>query len=276
MRSIRARVDRRGDRPGRGGERGGPHRPRLVAALAPPVALLLADRRLRPAQGAGRGARRRVPAGRARRGVGATLRRDGREGTCHRLRPRRLVDRSRAPARGLGRDRDRRERGRALAPRRGLAGDVHRRARHGRRPSPRRRIEDADAVVVATDGDNTNIIIGQVAQNGSTSAASSCACSIRRARSSTPSVASTPSARRARDRPAHGRRAHVRDPDRRGGEQLGAPPGDSQGTSGGCTKGRDAGVLSRPDSFGCRGSLRRFPRSLFARQPCVPTSRAAH
>jgi trk system potassium uptake protein TrkA len=26
-------------------------------------------------------------------------------------------------------------------------------------------IEDADAVVVATDGDNTNLVIGQVAQN---------------------------------------------------------------------------------------------------------------
>ena len=39
-----------------------PDRPRLVAALAAPVALLLADGRLRAAQGAVRGAHRRVPA----------------------------------------------------------------------------------------------------------------------------------------------------------------------------------------------------------------------
>ena len=45
-------------------ERGGPDRPRLRAALASPVALLLADRRLRPAQVAGRGPDRRLPAGR--------------------------------------------------------------------------------------------------------------------------------------------------------------------------------------------------------------------
>ena len=62
-------VDRRGDRAGGRGDRRRPDRPRLLAALAPPVALLLADRRLRPAQGARRGARRRLPPGRARRGV---------------------------------------------------------------------------------------------------------------------------------------------------------------------------------------------------------------
>ena len=45
-------------------ERGGPDRARLRSALAPAVALLLADRRIRAAQGALRGARRRLPGGR--------------------------------------------------------------------------------------------------------------------------------------------------------------------------------------------------------------------
>ena len=49
-RTVRSRGDRRGDRRGGRGERGGPDRARLRAALAPAVALLLADRRLRPAQ----------------------------------------------------------------------------------------------------------------------------------------------------------------------------------------------------------------------------------
>ena len=43
----------------------------------------------------------------------------------------------------------------------------------------------ADAVVVATNGDNTNLVIGQVVRSGTTSARSSSACSTRRARSST-------------------------------------------------------------------------------------------
>ena len=45
-------------------ERRRPDRARLVAALAAPVALLLADRRLRAEESAVRGARRRVSAGR--------------------------------------------------------------------------------------------------------------------------------------------------------------------------------------------------------------------
>ena len=50
-----------------------PDRPRLRAALAAAVALLLADRRLRAPQGAVRGADRRVPAVRARRGARGDL-----------------------------------------------------------------------------------------------------------------------------------------------------------------------------------------------------------
>ena len=46
-----------------------PDRARLGAALAPAVALLLADRRVRAAQGAVRGADRRLPAGRAGGGL---------------------------------------------------------------------------------------------------------------------------------------------------------------------------------------------------------------
>ena len=39
-------------------------------------------------------------------------------------------------------------------------------------------IEEADAVVVTTDGDNTNLVIAQAAQKHSRSRPSSCACSI--------------------------------------------------------------------------------------------------
>ena len=48
-----------------------PDRARLLASLAPAVALLLADGRLRAPPGAVRGAHRRVPAAGARRGAGA-------------------------------------------------------------------------------------------------------------------------------------------------------------------------------------------------------------
>ena len=46
-------------------------------------------------------------------------------------------------------------------------------------------VGDADAAVVATNGDNTNIVIGQVLQQRYGSTRSSCACSTRPARSST-------------------------------------------------------------------------------------------
>ncbi len=52
--------DRRGDRPGGGGARHRPDRARLVATLAAAVALLLAHGRVRPPQGALRGAHRRL------------------------------------------------------------------------------------------------------------------------------------------------------------------------------------------------------------------------
>ena len=68
---------RAGDRPGdhRAGARGRrrPDRARLGAALAAAVAVLLADGRLRPPQGALRGADRRVPAVGDGRGVGGDL-----------------------------------------------------------------------------------------------------------------------------------------------------------------------------------------------------------
>jgi len=51
-------------------------------------------------------------------------------------------------------------------------------------------IEDADAVVVSTDGDNTNLVIGQVARSGSASTARSSGSSTRRARTSIASEAS--------------------------------------------------------------------------------------
>ena len=65
-------VDRRGDRPGGGAQRHRPDRPRLVRPLAAPVPVLLADGRLRPPARPGRGADRRVPAGRARGGLRMT------------------------------------------------------------------------------------------------------------------------------------------------------------------------------------------------------------
>ena len=57
-------LDRRGDRRRGEAPRRRPDRPRLGAALAPPVALLLAHGRVRAAQGPVRGARGRVPRGR--------------------------------------------------------------------------------------------------------------------------------------------------------------------------------------------------------------------
>ena len=99
-----------------------PDRARLGAPLAAAVALLLADRRLRAAQGAVRGPDRRLPADGPRRGAGSDLARGVRwrshEGNRDRLRARRLG--RRAPAAGvrLGRHGARRERGRPRAARR--------------------------------------------------------------------------------------------------------------------------------------------------------------
>ena len=64
----------------------------------------------------------------------------------------------------LGRDRDRRERGGAGQARRALDWRLRRRSRDGRHVLREAGIEEADAVVVATNGDNTNIVVGQVAQ----------------------------------------------------------------------------------------------------------------
>ncbi len=66
--TVRARsIGQRDRRPGQGARRRS-DRARLVAALAPAVGVLLADRRLRAPPRAVRGARRRVPAGRPRGG----------------------------------------------------------------------------------------------------------------------------------------------------------------------------------------------------------------
>ena len=136
-----------------------PDRPRLGAALAAPVAVLHADGRLRPAPGALRGAGRRLPGGRPRGGGSRTLvnaRRD-------RMRPRRLGGRQEARGEGwdvTAIDENEEALGRLGADWRGgfVVGhgmDVDVLERAG--------LEDADAVVVATNGDNTNIVVGQVA-----------------------------------------------------------------------------------------------------------------
>src|SRR5262249_30356524 len=70
--------DRRRDRQGRAGHGRRPDRARLGAALAPAVALLLADGRLRAQESAVRGSDRRVPTRRTRRG-GNTRMRDPRD-----------------------------------------------------------------------------------------------------------------------------------------------------------------------------------------------------
>src|SRR5262249_3092456 len=63
-------LHRSGDRGAGRGARRRPDRGRLVAAVASPVALLLADGRIRAQEGAVRGARGRVPTGRPRGGRG--------------------------------------------------------------------------------------------------------------------------------------------------------------------------------------------------------------
>ena len=65
-------------------------------------------------------------------------------------------------------------------------------------------IEDADAVVVSTDGDNTNLVIGQVAQKRFGSTARSSVSSTLLAPTSTASAACARSARRPR-RSTHSR-----------------------------------------------------------------------
>ena len=92
----RSRDRRRGPR-----ARRRPDRARLVAALAAPVAVLLADRRPRPSQRSLRGARRRLPGRNLR--VDATLR--AREGRHHRVWARRLGGGEGARRRRLGRHR---------------------------------------------------------------------------------------------------------------------------------------------------------------------------
>src|SRR5713101_5560203 len=78
-------------------------------------------------------------------------------------------------------------------------------------------IEDADAVVVSTDGDNTNIVIGQVAQKRF-----DIQCVV--VRLLDPARAVLPLSRHAHDLPdigrhrrAHGSRAELRDPQSGGG-----------------------------------------------------------
>ena len=67
-------LDRRRDREGGEGHGRRPDRPRLRAALAAAVAVLLADGRLRSQESPERGPDRRVPAGRPRRGGGTRMR----------------------------------------------------------------------------------------------------------------------------------------------------------------------------------------------------------
>ena len=194
-------LDRRGDRPGGRGDRRRPDRARLVAALAPPVALLLADGRLRPAQGARRGARRRLPAGRARRGLASYAPRRawtclkalvigcGRVGSAIALQLHQegwdvtVVDENEDALSRLGEN---------------WPGRVHRRARHGRRPPARGRASrtptQSSSRPTATTRTSSS---ARSRRSASTSAASSCACSTPPARSSTRSGASTRSARRS-------------------------------------------------------------------------------
>ncbi len=101
-RSVRGRSARRSSSARWSRRR--PDRARLGAALASPVALLLAHGRLRPAEGAVRGADRRLPPVGSGRGVGRDLSGPGPastfprcEGDRDRLRPGRLG--RRAPAR---------------------------------------------------------------------------------------------------------------------------------------------------------------------------------
>ena len=185
-RGARRRRARALDRPrdrrrGRAAQRR-PHRARLVAAVAAAVPLLLADRRLRPPPCAVRGARRRVPRRNASR---SRLR--CRERRRHRVRPGRLLRREGARRRRLGRHASStrtRTRSRGSAQRgaegsssatawtstvleRGRRGGSRRRGRRdGRRQHEHRHRPGADSCATG-------------------SRPSSCACSIRRARSST-------------------------------------------------------------------------------------------
>ena len=133
--------------------------------VAPAVALLLADGRVRPPQSACGSAGRRVPSGRARRGLASYIPQVmdlkalvigcGRVGSSVALQLHQegwdvtVVDENEDALSRLGES----------WPGTFIVG-------HGMDAGLLREagIEDADAVVVATDGDNTNIIIGQVAQ----------------------------------------------------------------------------------------------------------------
>ena len=135
------------------------------------VAVLLADGRLRAPQRALRGADRRLPADRAGRGARGHLTAASRRSTLRRCEG----DRDRMRARRLGR--------RAAAPGSGWDVTVSTRTRTRSGGSARAGpagsssvtgwtstllreagIEEADAVVVTTDGDNTNLVIAQAAQ----------------------------------------------------------------------------------------------------------------
>ena len=102
-------LDRRRDREGGEGHGRRPDRPRLGAALAAAVAVLLADGRLRSQESPERGPDRRVPAGRPRRG-GGTRMRDPRD-EQYATHPRRDVHRRSARLAG-----DRRRRARSARP----------------------------------------------------------------------------------------------------------------------------------------------------------------
>ena len=191
--------DRRRDRRGGRRERRRPDRARLVAALAAPVALLLADRRLRPAQVAtARGPDRRLPAGRPRgldpryaaSGMNALIIGCGRVGSTIALQLHKEE---------LGRDRRRRERGRALAARRELAGRVPRRPRHGHRPAARGRDRGGRRGRRRhRRRQHEHRHRPGRAEALRHRAASSCASSTRRAPTSTPRAGCAPSARRRR------------------------------------------------------------------------------
>ena len=115
-------------------------------------------------------------------------------------------------------------RGRRRSPaRRDLAWRVRRRPRDGRGRAAARRDRRRRRRGRATNGDNTNLVIGQVAQKRYESSASSSASSIPLARTSMPRAACRPSARPRRRSVARPTRAQGvksrRAPDARGGDR---------------------------------------------------------
>ena len=109
-------------------------------------------------------------------------------------------------------------------------------------------IEDADAAVVATDGDNTNVVIGQVLQKRFGVDPSSPASSTPRARSSTRSAGCAPCARPRRRSPSSSTTVRRRDGRKRGPPDVRHRRGRRQGR-----RERDA-VASRD---GARGHAHR-------------------